>query len=444
MLRNRTDTGISSGTRRSQVLIAAGISLLAFQVTAQQAYTTIESTPVTYKMQGEYFGTFDDSDDRLGCWIWTVPGSHEYELIFLLGGLAGPADNPVFPEGGWDTKTKFRGRAESGDDSRTLEFDLQGYSGKIEGEGYDKVMTGTKDGRGFTLNRVGRKEAGLPSRQSPTLGAPAPAAARVLFDGTQQSVKDNWNPSDKFESSLEALQWGVTSKYEFNNVQLHIEWLTPYRPGCDGQCRGNSGVYLQGRYEIQVLDSFGWDPDMGHAGGIYSQNPPYYNASLPPLTWQTYDAYFWEPKWGAGGKEEDAKMTVYHNGLVIQENEPVDHATTAAVLNEGTSKGPLYLQDHGNPVHYGNIWIIENETDWIPIENLFPEAPVSASIGPESASKGSRPPSPRIQLRRNQGPGLRWIDGRRRIPGIAESFGGNPVWTAGPHTTGRANALIER
>jgi hypothetical protein len=152
----------------------------------------------------------------------------------------------------------------------------------------------------------------------------------------------------------------VTSKQKFGNCQVHLEFRTPFQLTASGQGRGNSGCYLQGRYEVQVLDSFGLEGLDNECGGIYSIARPSVNMCYPPLSWQTYDIDFTAATYDdAGAKLKNARMTVRHNGVVIHNDVECDHATTAAPVAEGAEPGPLYLQDHGNPVRYRNIWIVE-------------------------------------------------------------------------------------
>jgi hypothetical protein len=153
---------------------------------------------------------------------------------------------------------------------------------------------------------------------------------------------------------------GATSKHKFQDAQVHLEFRTPFQPNAREQGRGNSGVYMHGRYEVQMLDSFGLEGRHNECGGIYSTKDPELNMCLPPLTWQTYDIDFTAAKFDdAGAKTANARMTVRHNGVVIHDDVECDHATTASILPEGPEPGPLYLQDHGNPVRYRNVWIVE-------------------------------------------------------------------------------------
>ncbi|MBW3600671.1 MAG: DUF1080 domain-containing protein, partial [Planctomycetes bacterium] len=138
----------------------------------------------------------------------------------------------------------------------------------------------------------------------------------------------------------------------------------PYQPQDRGQARGNSGVYLQGRYEVQMLDSFGLEGKQNECGGLYSVKDPDVNMCYPPLEWQTYDIDFTAARYDEEGKlTADPRVTVRHNGVVIHDDVelPGERNTTAAPVKPGPEGGPVYLQDHGNPVRYRNIWVAETD-----------------------------------------------------------------------------------
>ena len=150
---------------------------------------------------------------------------------------------------------------------------------------------------------------------------------------------------------------GVTSKDSFGDATWHIEFRLPYQPKDRGQGRGNSGAYLQGAYEIQMLDSFGLEGLNNECGGVYSVAAPAVNMCYPPLQWQTYDIDFTAPKYDGDKKTSPARMTVRHNGVVIHDNVAVNQITPGGTGGDDKRvKGPLHLQDHGNPVRYRNIW----------------------------------------------------------------------------------------
>lgn len=195
------------------------------------------------------------------------------------------------------------------------------------------------------------------------VGGP-PSDAVVLFDGTSLANfkgEGNQEPTWKLENGtmIPVGKGGITSKEEFGDCQFHIEWAEPTPPTGDSQGRGNSGVYLQGRYEIQVLDSYeNKTYANGSCGAYYGHNAPLVNASRKPGEWQSYDIIFHAPKSLPDGKVDAGSFTVLHNGVLIQDHIPVEpNATTAAPLQGQAAKGPLHLQDHGNPVRFRNIWV---------------------------------------------------------------------------------------
>ena len=193
-----------------------------------------------------------------------------------------------------------------------------------------------------------------------------PSDAIVLFNGTDASAFEakgggpvKWKSED---GSLNVVggKGEIHTKDGFGDCQLHIEWRTPAEVKGDGQGRGNSGIFFMGRYELQVLDSYNnLTYSNGQAASIYKQLPPLVNASRGPGEWQTYDVIFNAPQFYEDGSvKSQARITVFHNGVLVQDHVPVKgDATTAAKFSGVTPKGPLFLQDHGNPVQYRNIWV---------------------------------------------------------------------------------------
>ena len=153
----------------------------------------------------------------------------------------------------------------------------------------------------------------------------------------------------------------IVTKKKFNDFKLHIEFRSPFMPTARGQGRGNSGVYLQGRYEVQVLDSYGLERLDNECGGIYQIGTPAVNMCAPPMQWQTYDITFRAPRFEGGDKKENAVVTVRHNhnDIVIHDELPIPRVTGGALDSNEGQPGAIYLQDHGNTVQFRNIWLVE-------------------------------------------------------------------------------------
>jgi hypothetical protein len=227
----------------------------------------------------------------------------------------------------------------------------------IQGDKFRGTFTGDASGS-FLLERI--------VRVSPTIGEKPPAEAIVLFNG--KNFKHWKHTTEKFAGK--PIQWvllkngamevrkgkgSIVTKKKFNNFKLHIEFRTPFMPNARGQGRGNSGVYLQERYEVQVLDSYGLEGKDNECGGIYKIGAPLVNMCAPPTQWQTYDITFYAPD----DEKKNAQVTVVHNGVTIHDELELPKPTGGALDSDINNPGGIYLQDHGNPVQYRNIWLVE-------------------------------------------------------------------------------------
>lgn len=199
-----------------------------------------------------------------------------------------------------------------------------------------------------------------------TLNAAPPPGAIVLFDGTSLDawvMKDGSPPAWTLEMGAVRVvpkTGDLCTKQLFSDHFLHLEFRLSDMPEAKGQAKSNSGVFIQGRYEIQVLDSSGWDiPGLGDCGAIYDQYAPLTNACKPALEWQTYDVFFRAPRCEGKVVKEQARFTVLHNGILIHNNIQLSGVCGAPTDLNVQLPGHLRLQDHGNFVWYRNIWVVE-------------------------------------------------------------------------------------
>ncbi len=211
-------------------------------------------------------------------------------------------------------------------------------------------------------------KAAKPEDLKDAAGTKPPDGATVLFDGKDFSNWVNNNGKDEVKWTLaDGVMGGVkghgdiiTKETFGGKFKLHLEFRVPFEPGGSGQGKGNSGVYVQGRYEVQVLDSYGLKSGKNDCGAIYGVAAPSVNACKAPTVWQTYDIEFTPPKVENGKKTEPARMTVHHNGIKIHDNVAITSDNTTAGLGGDIAKpGPILLQDHGHPVQYRNIWLLK-------------------------------------------------------------------------------------
>jgi hypothetical protein len=284
-----------------------------------------------FAIQGEYAG------EGMGLQLVAL-GDGKFDGWVLEGGL---------PGAGWEPgKNRHQIKGGRTADSITLKDDAGAFTAVIES---GRILLSGGGGLKQELKRI--------ERSSPSLGAKPPEGAIVLFDG---SNADQWD-NGKLENGY-LLSTGCTTKQSFTGYTLHLEFRTPYMPRARGQGRGNSGVYHSGRWETQILDSFGLEGRDNECGGIYSISKPKLNMCLPPLSWQTYDVTFVPARFDETGKRIAwPRITVKLNGVLVHEKlELTKDFTTSAPMNTPLTspEGPVFLQNHNNPVVFRNIWIL--------------------------------------------------------------------------------------
>lgn len=298
--------------------------------------TNVADAGEDYQVQGEYSGSFnlgDSVEQKFGLQVVAL-GDGKFKGVAYVGGL--PGDD-------WDGFTTLQVEGER---------DGEGVITLIANEGSAEIKDGMVTVRGTDGTELGQLKR--VERKSPTLGEKPPAGAVVLFDGTTADKFDGGELTD--EGWLKA---GCKSKDTFGDCQIHLEFRTPFMPDSTGQGRGNSGLYIQDRYELQVLDSFGCEGLNNECGGFYTLRAPIENMCFPPLVWQTYDIDFTAAKFDAdGNKTDNARVTVRHNGVVIHENVELVKETPGG-QPESAAPGPLQLQDHNDPVVYRNVWVLK-------------------------------------------------------------------------------------
>jgi hypothetical protein len=292
-----------------------------------------------FAIQGEYVGEVRVGAEaaKFGAQV-IAKGAGEFDVKIFDGGLPGAGSN--------GKNVKILTATRSGD--KTIL--------KLKGNEVGTILNGTMTLKpteeAATLKKVERK--------SDTLGKKPPQGAVVLF--AEPGDEKNWTNGKLMELSdgkflTVAKTGGIKSKEKFGAFKAHVEFRLPWMPNSTGQGRANSGVYLQDRYECQVLDSFGLSGENNECGGIYQQHKPLVNMCLPPLTWQTYDIEFTPAEFDGDKRTRPARATIYHNGVKIHDNVEMK-GPTGGGQPETKDPGPFQLQDHGDPLIYRNIWVV--------------------------------------------------------------------------------------
>lgn len=292
---------------------------------------------VDYRLIGEYAGDVsiqtEAANQRFGIQIRAL-GSGEFEALAYEGGLPG---DEKFNEA---TQLRLIGRR----NGETL----------VLSGGPWALFAGPEKCR--LINFDGDSLGELPRviRTSSTMGAQPPKEALVLFNGENT---DQFTKARITDEGL--LAHGANVNWLLNDFDLHLEFRIPHMPGKQGQQRGNSGIYLQSRYECQILDSFGTERVFNGLGALYRFKPPRLNMAFPPLTWQTYDIRFTAARFGADGKKlRPAHVTSWVNGVKVQDNVALPGPTGAGKPEEALPL-PTLLQDHSDPVRFRNVWLLD-------------------------------------------------------------------------------------
>jgi hypothetical protein len=338
----------------SAIVIGAALAVSSLSLPARSASAADQTNPVytdpakvdrDYAIQGEYAGSVDANGQLTPVAARVIAlGNGMFDVVAYPGGLPGL---------GWTGTDRFTGTAARTGDAADAQVKIEGTDwtgsprkGEIRN---GEIVVFHDDGSEWT--RLPKKP-----RTSATLGQKPPEDAVVIFDGPGP-VNEAATLVDAHVTDDGLLMQGVTTKETFGDAVWHIEFRLPYQPFDRGQNRGNSGAYVQGCYEVQMLDSFGLEGKDNECGGLYSIAAPRANAALPPLEWQTYDIDFTAPKFADGKKVANARMTVRHNGILVQDDVEVPVITPAGPQPEERPRGPLHLQEHGCQVRYRNIWV---------------------------------------------------------------------------------------
>ena len=330
-------------------LIASSVPALGQRSGKGPMFTEPPKNDKSFELIGEFLGPIRKGENKyepIALQIRCI-GSDNFEAVVFKGGLPGqPKHQPKM--------MNMIGRRNG---------DLVILSGGPWAIFVQKDHCLIVDPTGKTLGRLERV-----NRKSPTMGAVAPTGSVVIFDG---SNLDQFTSAQMSKDGL--LMEGAHLKPMFQDFNMHVEFRIPYMPIAQGQQRGNSGLYLQGRYECQVLDSFALGRLINGLGALYQQKAPEVNMALPPLVWQTYDVQFTAPRWAAdGSKIRNAHITSWINGVKVQDNVSLPNKTGAGKQEEPTLL-PCLIQNHGDPVRFRNIWIVDRGLSKGPFPVMSPK-----------------------------------------------------------------------
>lgn len=322
------------------LLISNGTPALT-NVAAGRTDESVPSVSFPYPpefVQGEYSGSMlvDGRWQTYGLQV-VARGSGKFSAKLFAGGLPSEQNLTPYP-------TELAGEVDQNRLTLTsnggLEFQFRASPF------YQFVQTDSRQNLMAQLLRI--------QRQSATLGMAPPAQAVVLFqDGAIHELKNaSLSPNGN-------LAVGATTSFPVEDFRLHVEFRLPFQAEKSNQDRGNSGIYIQRRYEIQILDSFGELPVANNAGSIYKRIAPRGNMSLPPLSWQTYDIWFTAARWSPDGqKTANARVTLRHNGILVHDDVQIP-GKTGAGWAEGPEPQAILFQNHSDPVEFRNVWIVK-------------------------------------------------------------------------------------
>lgn len=335
---------------RLAIAVLAGAAVPVPSTAAAPPFGPPATVDDDFAFQGEYVGEADIDGKRTRVGIQVIAqGAGSFAVVAYPGGLPGD---------GWTPPGTIRGTGVREGSGATAKVKLEGVDwggGAREGE----IRTGEL----VALNAAGTVQSRFAkvARTSPTLGQKPPAGAVVICDGAGPVDETTTFEKGARFTADGLLMEGATVKQAFGDATWHIEFRTPYDPKKRGQGRGNSGAYFNGGYEVQILDSFGLEGKDNECGGIYGNWPPAVNMCLPPLQWQTYDIDFTAPRFANGRKVANPRITVRHNGVLIQDDRELRGMTAGHPAKEEQPAGQLHLQNHNDPVRFRTIWVLPKQ-----------------------------------------------------------------------------------
>jgi len=320
--------------------LTIGLAPLGFAGVFQNPEKASEHPDFAY--QGEFLGNVILEDEteptRVGIQL-AARGDGKFEGFVYPGGLPGDGWTPE--DGGRESITAQR----TDDHVQTESF--RGVTFRNEDGGL--VGRDEEDTERGVLERV--------VRTSPTEGKAPIDEAIVLFDG---SNVDKWQDGAKIVED-DLLEQGARSADHYGDMYLHLEFRPGFMPNAGGERRANSGVYIQNRYEVQILDSFAMPDNASMNAALYKEKAPKLNMSFPPLQWQTYDIFFRAPRFDdEGEKTENTRITVFHNGVLVHDDAELKSGTGVGGGREEVPKEHIWLQNHTGPIYFRNVWLVED------------------------------------------------------------------------------------